>query len=125
MNEPQCGVILVNVKGKRAKKDLEAVYAVADYPIRDWILHLPSKSEQFQTVTVRQDDGSFLSVIAKNPEVRYTARTWRGVLNRYKKMHRLADPDEQEDECDCRLIEERESGRFLDWNTYLQRHGLR
>lgn len=105
------------------------MYAVADYPIRDWILHLPSKNEPFQTVTVRQDDGTFLSVIAKNPEVRCTARTWRaaesGVLNRYKKMHRLASPDEQEDERDGRIVEDREGGRFQDWNPYLQRHGLR
>jgi hypothetical protein len=42
-------------------------------PISEWADR--KSGRKFQTVTVRQDDGTFLSVIADHPEIRFTSRS--------------------------------------------------
>ena len=43
------------------------------YPVKPWVE--PQTATTFATVTVRQDDGRFVSVIAEHPEMRAVAKT--------------------------------------------------
>lgn len=96
----------------------------ADYPVKPWID--PTSGFSFQTVTVRLDDGRFLSVIAGNDEVRATAASQtaaeQAVMRKYKAVRTNPDPEDDETD-DLAVIKKREHGRWLTLEEVLARHG--
>lgn len=94
-----------------------------DYPIENW--ELPD-GQVFQTVTLQQDDGSFISVLLNRPSLRYTAATRqaaeKGVIQRFLDFR--SNPEiVDEDEDDLRVIREREKGPWMSLEEFLKRNG--
>lgn len=93
-----------------------------DYPFKPWIDR--ETGETFSTVTVQQDDGTFLCVVADRPEIRFTAKdrakAEQGLLKLYRERRR--NPDETEDEEIRRLVADRRGGPSLPWREWLKKY---
>jgi hypothetical protein len=102
----------------------------SDYPVKPWLD--PVTKVSFQTVTVRQDDGRYVSIIVSSPRTRYSAKTRKqaeeGVIRRHLSSLRsriaLDDEGEEQDEEDMRVIREAErEGKYLSWKEIRQKYG--
>lgn len=98
-------------------------HPASDYPIENW--ELPD-GQVFQTVTLQQEDGSFICAVLNLPSLRFTAATRqaaeKGVIQRF--MDFRGNPRSvDEDEDDLRVIREREKGPWMSLKEFLQRNG--
>lgn len=97
----------------------------ADYPVKPWV---SPTGERFQTISVQQDDGTFVATIAERPEHRFTAKTRRaaeqGLLKLFSQARRNPRTEADEDEEDLRVAMEREKdGRLIPLREFLRQYG--
>lgn len=96
-----------------------------DYPFKPWIDR--ETGETFSTLTVQQDDGSFLCVLADRPDIRFTAKdrakAEQGLLKLYRERRRNPEEEDVEDEDDLRVGKLRERGSFISLAEFRRRHG--
>lgn len=92
------------------------------YPVKNWIDG--RTGEQFQTATIQQDDGRFVSIIISDPALRFVGRTQQEAERGVSKLFlSRGGEDPREDEDDVRVIREREkSGKFVPLDTFIRRH---
>lgn len=80
-------------KASRTRRK-NTIHRDADYPLRGWID--PQTGQRFSTVTLRLDDGRYLSAIDIDPSIRRTAATKekaeRAAIDAYDKQARSANP---------------------------------
>ncbi len=98
------------------------------YPLRTW--RDKATKQEFLTVTVRQDDGSFLSLVAEEPSVRATANTPdRARRQVVQQMKSRREPEESledthaEDADDIRVLHQRRNEPVLTREEFLRKHG--
>ncbi len=103
----------------------------SDYPVKPWVD--PVSKQSFQTATVLQDDGRFVSIIVSDPHTRFSAKTRKqaeeGVirihLSSLRRRIPFDDEGEEQDEEDMRVIREAErKGEFISWKDIRQKYGL-
>jgi hypothetical protein len=102
---------------------------VADlYPLRT--LRDAATKREFLTVTVRQDDGTFLSLVVEDPSIRATANTpdraRREVLRKVRSGHDSGESLEDthaEDADDIRVLRERRNDPVLTREEVLRKYG--
>jgi hypothetical protein len=94
-----------------------------NYPIENW--ELPD-GQVFQTVTLQQDDGSFISAVLNLPSLRFTAATRqaaeKGVIQRFLDFRSHPEIVDEDDD-DLRVIREREKGPWMSLKEFLKRNG--
>jgi len=102
--------------------------AVDVYPLRTWRDRVTKR--EFLTVTVRQDDGSFLSLVAEDPSIRATANTpdraRREVLKQIKSRQDMIESIEDthaEDADDIRVLRQRKNEPILTREEVLRKFG--
>ena len=96
--------------------------AVPDFPIHQWRLRRSGRS--VQTVTVRQEDGRYLAVIAENPEIRFAADTFRKAQNGVLRRLELRNDGLTEDEADSLVADRRKSEPTISLAEYRRRRAL-
>jgi len=97
-------------------------------PIHIWTLK--GTGRQFTTVTVRQDDGSVLCLVAEDPTIRETAGTprnaERATLQRMQEARNPPDSICEEDAEDVRIARQRlRRGKFISQEEFLKWFGRR
>ncbi len=118
-------------RASRTRRESESFPVIAsDYPIKPWVD--PVSKESFQTATVEQDDGRFISIIVSDPHTRFSAKTRKqaeeGVIRLYLAFLRREipydDESEEQDEEDMRVIREAERrGEFIPLADVLKKYG--
>lgn len=93
-----------------------------DYPFKPWIDR--ETGETFSTVTVQQDDGTFLCLVADRPEIRFTAKdrakAEQGLLKLYRERRRNPEADEERE---LRRIVEEELGKpTIPYEAWLKKY---
>ena len=101
-----------------------------EYPVKPWIAGRTGK--RFQTVSVRQNDGSYLALIVEAPEIRCTAKTRKlaehGAMRLYaaERHPRFDDEGRDADQDDDRFIREADKkGKFISLEAFQRRVGRR
>jgi len=97
----------------------------AEYPLKPWTSRT---GQHFQTVSVRQDDGSYPAIVVEDPEIRCSAATRLqaedGVKRRYlaKLNPEYDDEGDETEEDDYRVGREREKrGEFVSLEEFRRR----
>src|SRR5260370_19339741 len=98
------------------------------YPLSSWRDTMTGR--EFLTITVRQANGSFLSLIAEDPGIRATANTpaqaRRELLKQIKSQRNQVESREDthaEDAEDIRVLRRRRNESALTREQFLRRHG--
>lgn len=98
------------------------------YPLSSW--RDTATGREFLTVTVRQDNGSFLSLVAEDPGIRATAKTparaRRELLQQIRSQRNPAESPEDthaEDADDIRVLRRRKNEPALTREQFLRKHG--
>jgi hypothetical protein len=97
------------------------------YPLSSWRDTMTGR--EFLTITVRQDNGSFLSLVAEDPGIRATAKTparaRRELLKQIKSQRNPVESPEdthREDAEDIRVLRRRKNEPVLTREQFLRRH---
>lgn len=93
-------------------------------PISTWTQN--ETGRRFTTVTVRQDDGSFLCLVAEDPTIRETAATAKkaasAIFQRMREpRNSLTESTTEEDADDVRVARQRlRQGKFISQEQFLK-----
>lgn len=97
-------------------------HIAADYPFKPWIDR--ETGETFSTVTVQQDDGSFVCLVADQPEIRFTAKdrakAEQGLLKLFRERRR--NPEDAEEAEIRKLVADRRGGPGMPWREWMKKY---
>jgi len=112
-----------------SRKGSQLLLLDEEYPLKPWISRT---GEHFQTVSVRQDDGTYVALIVEDPETRCSAATRllaeNGVKRRYlaKLNPEFDNEGDETEEDDYRVGREREKrGEFVSLEEFRRRRHAR
>ena len=113
----------------KRKDDSSLLFLNEEYPLKPWISRT---GKHFQTVSVRQDDGTYLALVVEDPEIRCSAATRLlaedGVKRRYltKLDPEYDDENDESEEDDYRVGKEREKlSEFVSLEEFRRRRHAR
>lgn len=97
-------------------------HIAADYPFKPWIDR--ETGETFSTVTVQQDDGTFVCLVADQPEIRFTAKdrtkAEQGLLKLFRERRR--NPEDAEEAEIRKLVADRRGGPSMPWREWMKKY---